>query len=145
MTSEINTTKPSVPVRTRSVVHQVNYGQLISMLSTLPQEAILYGNGGGESDNKYSDFPVFEFHPYHYQDWDVQFAVDSSPEPVTVGDFLTFLLLNKGRPIPHNEDYLITDETYVYVNGSAGLDGAIDGIRMNGDGSFSLSTAHPFA
>ena len=145
MTSESNTPKPAVPVRTRSIAHQVNYGQLISMLSKLPQEAILYGTGGGESTNKYSDFPVFELRPYHYDDWDVQFDVSSSREPVTVGDFLTFLLLNKARPIPHNEDYLITDETYVYVNRSTGIEGAVNGIRMNADGSFALSTEHPFA
>jgi hypothetical protein len=143
MTSE--NTNPTVPVRTRSVAHQVNYGQLISMLSTLPQDAILYGDLSGESDNRHSPFPVFEFRPYHYQDWDVQFDIDYSREPVTVGDFLTFLLLNKGRPIPYNENYLITDETYVFINETGGLRGAIDGIRMNEDGSFSLSASHPFA
>lgn len=142
MNSDSSTT---APVRTRSVVHQVNYGQLISMLSTLPQDAILYGDGAGESTNRHANFPVFELRPYHYTDWDVQFDIDSSREPVTVGDFLTFLLLNKGRPIPYNEDYLITDETYVYVNSSTSLEGAVNGIRMNGDGSFSLSFEHPFA
>lgn len=142
MTFETNST---VPVRTRSVAHQVNYGQLISMLSTLPQDAILYGDLSGESADRHANFPVFEFRPYHYQDWDVQFNIDSSREPVTVGDFLTFLLLNKGRPIPYNESYLITDETYVFINEAGGLRGAIDGIRMNCDGSFSLSATHPFA
>lgn len=142
MTSE---PKATVPNRTRSVSHQVNYGQLISMLSTLPQDAILYGDLSGESTARLSYFPVFELRPYHYADWDVQFDIDYSREPVTVADFLTFLLLNKGRPIPYNEDYLITDETYVFINEAGGLRGAIDGIRINEDGTFSLSATHPFA
>lgn len=142
MTSE---TKPAVPVRIPSVFHQVTFGDLTRMLESLPQDAILYGDLSGGRDNPHSQFPEFKLAPSFHHDWDVQFDLRFSKEPVKVGDFLTFLLIQKGQPIPYNEDYLITDETFVYIGGMSGNAGAINGIRMNADGSFSLSTEHPYA
>jgi hypothetical protein len=134
----------TVPVRTPSVSHQMTFGDLTRMLASLPQDAILYGDFGGRSDIRYSLYPELKLAPSFHHDWDVQFELDFSDEPVTVGDVLDFLLIHRDRPIPHNPDYLVTDESYVYV-GNAANAGCINGIRMNSDGSFALSTEHPYA
>lgn len=142
MTSE---TKTSVPKRTASVLHQMTYGDFISMLSKLPQDAILYGDFSGYAGSSYSTYPEFKLQPCFHHDWDVEFNVSSAKEPVHVGDFLDFLLLHRGQPIPHNEGYLIEDETFIYVGVMSSNAGAIDGIRMNSDGSYSISATHPYA
>lgn len=133
------------PVYGATVYHHLNYGAFLDMLTKLPREAVLYGDNTGNSGYPANLHPELRLSPGFIHDWDVQFNLDYSQTPLTVGDFLDFLLSKDGTPIPHNEDYTVNRDCYVYIGGESPNTGALNGIRMNSDGSFTLSTEHPYA
>lgn len=134
-----------IPNRQRSIIHQMTYGDFVNMLSRLPREAVLYGDTGGSSDYTVAYYPKLTLRPSFHHEWDVQFDLNVSQTPLTVGEFLDFLISQRDTPLPYNETYLITNESFIYVGEGSSNSGAINGIRMNADGSFTLSTEHPYA
>lgn len=144
---------PYVP----SVPYHLTFGQLTRLLADLPQDATLYGcdlsydDGSGTRIHYYPDFLIDRS---EWAEWDVSFSTAPSDEPVTVGEFLDFLMESLGTEIEPDDEYddeeddeydedgeekySVTEECYVWMGDNDA--GAINGIRLNADGTYAIST-----
>ena len=127
-----------------SVPHHLTLSELIRMLADLPQDAAIYGADlSYEYQNqKMHYYPDFQINPSNQFAWDIGFTTFPSPMPVTVGLFLDFLMDSLGLELdPENGEYLAVDECYVWMLDNDS--GAVNGIRTNSDGTYTISTRNP--
>lgn len=104
--------------------HHLTLGNLKRLLGNLPSEALLYAG-----DNRYS--PRFMDHDYNkgYLTINSDYKTDWDFSQATVGDFYDSLFRIEGVP----------DDSYVSLRTWSAE--AVNGVRLNGDGSITLSTA----
>lgn len=141
-----SSTNVSTSVYTPTVSRQMTFYGLITMLCRLPQDAVLFGS-------TYSNHPADTLclRPQltelttGYVAGDVAFHTTVSREVVTVGEFLEFLLENRGKTVKGDDrETLVTNDCYVWVSVDSDNFGGVTGIRMNQDGSYMICTEHPY-
>lgn len=132
---------PYVP----SVPYHITFGNLIRTLSHLPQHETIYAADGSYEDfngETFHCYPRFRFDRSEWAEWDVVLDTVYQNTPVTVGDFLEYLMECLDEEIdPGNSSYTITEDCYVWLSGNDA--GAINGIRLNHDESYTISTKDP--
>lgn len=114
----------NTPVTQSNIEHHLTLGNLKRLLGNLPAEALLYA-----ADNRYS--PCFMDHDYTpgYLTLKSDYETDWDFSQATVGDFYDSLFRIEGVP----------DDSYVSLR--TWSTEAVNGVRLNGNGSVTLSTA----
>lgn len=114
----------NTPAPKSATEHHLTLGSLKLLLGNLPSEALLYAAG-----NRYS--PCFMDHDYMdgYLTINSDYETDWDFSQATVGDFYDSLFRLDGIP----DDSFVSLRTWNTE--------AMNGVRLNGDGSITLSTA----
>lgn len=128
------------PVNERWDKFHLNFGELVALLATADRDAILYSDADwslDSPDGHYCPELVVDL----FNDKAVTVPVSYSNEPVTVGQFLGFLMhWRKGTGV--KAEYMVQEETLLFLNREGSVE-AVNGIRMNRDGSYVLCTQDP--
>lgn len=104
--------------------HHLTLGNLKRLLGNLPAEALLYA-----ADNRYSPNLMDYDYTADHLTINSDYETDWDFAQATVGDFYDSLFRLEGVP----------DESYVSLR--TWSNEAMNGVRMNGNGSITLSTA----
>lgn len=121
----METTSENTPMP--SMDHHLSFGDLRWLLAELPAGATLYAMG-----NEF--YPSIERSHLMTTSFFLKSDYHEESDPVTVGEFREFL---ETLTTVHNSYYL-------WINVDCN-NYALNGIRMNGNGSFTLSAVDPWA
>lgn len=113
--------------------------EVIHVLSLMPRGAYLYIDDHMYRGKRAFEFPVLEVESREGTA-DITFASDEHVEPVCVGEFVDFLKTLQGAVLAPENRFLIDGECYVWLTD---FEAAVNGVRMNGDGSVTFSYAYP--
>ena len=135
-----------MPDRTAApfVKHHMTIGHMVDVLGTLPQDAILHGDPYRDDRGEY--YPELEVQTSRRLisgELGLEIGMERTETPVTVGAFREFLMGSLTEEI-EGEGEMLTANSYVYIDWLVGGGGCVNGIRMNGDGSFTLSHVNPW-
>lgn len=120
----------------RSYRDPLTFDSLVSMLSGLNPEAILYGDANYGTEKGASYYPSVEIMGFGRHEISTRLRL--MREPVTVGEFLDAL-----RTAPAQlaeKDHVVRNDCHILLMADRQFHvGAVSGIIMNGDGSFTLN------
>lgn len=114
----------------------LNYGELVALLASADRDAPLYSDADWSLDSP-DGYYCPELAVDLFNDKAVSVPVSYSDEPVSVGQFLGFLVHCKGADV--KAGYLVQDGTLLFLNREGSVE-AVNGVRMNRDGSYVLCT-----
>lgn len=132
------------PTTAPFVKHHMTIGQMVDVLGVLPQNAILHGDPyRDDRGDYYPGLEVQTFRRLLSRELGLELEMERSETPVTVGEFREFLMGSMTVEI-EGENEMLTANSYVYIDWLVGGGGCVNGVRMNGDGSFTLSHVNPW-